>query len=286
MKRILLISVLLISISLFSETVRIIFVGDPGISVYVNFTLAGRIGENGRLSLSFSSGDFTVSAGGDWYIQTGEPQIVRMGDEVLVFLSVEKASKIRILSNVYPVYVFVDGNYYGEVDSPSDLLKVPAGYRKIALKSDGYKDVAREIAFPWKEVISVPVNFEKLPKELKIYLSSSSFSPNGDWYNDELEIHVYSTFKSKARLVVKSEEGKEVLSEDVDLNEGDNVFKWDGKGAKDGAYEITVSAGNLKASAEVRVDRSHYTYTKEWAIALLSIVLMSSAALIYFTTHR
>lgn len=286
MRRVLLISLMVISMSLFSETVRIIFVGDPGVSVYVNFTLAGRIGDSGRLSLSFSSGDFTVSAGGDWYVQTGEPQIVKIGDEVLVFLSVEKASKMRILSNVYPVSVFVDGKYYGEVSSPSDLLKVPAGYRKIALESKGYRNITEEVALPWKKVIDIPVELERLPKELKIYLSSKSFSPNGDWYNDELEIHVYSTFKSKARLVIKSEKGEEVLSESVDLDEGDNVFKWDGKEAKDGLYEITVSAEGLRATAEVEVDRSHYTYTKELTIAFLSMVLISSAALFYISTHR
>ena len=286
MRKIFLTLVILLSISLFPESrVRIIFVGDPGVSVYVNFTLAGKIGENGRLTLSFSSGDFTVSAGGDWYIQVGEPQIVKMGEEVLVFLNVEKASRIRILSNVYPVSVFVDGNYYGDVDSPSDTLKVPAGYRKVALKSEGYKSVVKDIALPWKEVTSVPVKFEKLPKELKIYLSSESFSPNGDWYNDELEVHIYSTFESKAKLVIRDESGRKVLSKYVDLKEGDNIFKWDGKGAEDGVYEITVSAEKLKTSAQVKVDRSHYTYTKEWTIGIISVFLISAAALVYLTMH-
>ena len=286
MRKVLLIFIGILSITLFAEsTVRIIFVGDPGVSVYVNFTLAGKIGENGKLSIGFSTGDFVVSAGGEWYIQTGEPQVVKMGDDVLVFLSVEKASRMRILSNAYPVSVFVDGKYYGDVDSPSDTLKVPAGYRKVVLRCKGYEDIVKEVALPWKEIVSIPVKFEKLPKELNIYLSSDKFSPNGDWYNDELEIHVYSTFRSKAELIVKSKNGKEIMHKDIDLKVGDNIFKWNGMGAEDGVYEISVIAGNLKAEEKVTIDRSHYTYTKEWTIGILSVFLILSATLAYITIH-
>jgi hypothetical protein len=269
-----------------ATTTTIIFIGEPGAGIYVNASFVGVIGSNGRLSISLRLGqEYTISTGGDWYIQIGEPDVVKIDDEVIVFLHLTKASRLRILSNVYPVSVFVDDQYYGEVKNPDDTVKVPAGYRRIVLKAEGYKEVEIYGALEWKKVVPISAKFEKLPEELKIYLSSDEFSPNGDWYNDVLNIHIYSTFESSAFVTIKGENGI-VFEKNVDLSVGDNIITWDGKGVEDGEYTIEVKAGDLSDQAKVKLDRSKYTYRKEITIATLLTFLGLTTLITYLSIQQ
>ena len=272
---------ILIPIVVLSESVEIVFVGEPGVSIYVNASFVGTIGNDGKLKISLNiGGRYYVSADGDWFIQVGEPDVVKIGENVIVFLNVVKASRIRVLSNVYPVSVFVDGEYYGKVESPEDTVKVPSGYREVVLKVEGFKEIEKKVALEWKKVVAIPAEFEKLPKDLKLYLSSDTFSPNGDWYEDTLKIHIYSTFSSTATLKITGEDGF-VLEKELHLEVGDNVFEWDGEGAKDGEYTIRVKANGITREEKVKLDRSVYTYRKEFTL-LIFLLLISLAALPLF----
>ncbi len=272
---------ILIPIVVLSESVEIVFVGEPGVSIYVNASFVGTIGNDGKLKISLNiGGRYYVSADGDWFIQVGEPDVVKIGENVIVFLNVVKASRIRVLSNVYPVSVFVDGEYYGKVESPEDTVKVPSGYREVVLKVEGFKEIEKKVALEWKKVVTIPAEFEKLPKDLKLYLSSDTFSPNGDWYEDTLKIHIYSTFSSTATLKITGEDGF-VLEKELHLEVGDNVFEWDGEGAKDGEYTIRVKANGITREEKVKLDRSVYTYRKEFTL-LIFLLLISLAALPIF----
>ena len=264
-----------------SGSVEIVFVGEPGVSIYVNASYVGTIGSDGKLKISLTIGSrYYVSADGDWFVQVGEPDVVKVGEDVIVFLKVAKASRIRVLSNVYPVSVFVDGEFYGRVESPQDTVKVLSGYRNVVLKAEGFKEIEKKVALEWKKIVAIPADFEKLPKDLKLYLSSDTFSPNGDWYEDTLKIHIYSTFSATALLEIKGEDGI-VLEKELHLEVGDNIFEWDGKGAKDGEYTIRVKADGITREKKVRIDRSVYTYRKEMTV-LTVLLLLSLAALPLF----
>ena len=274
--------VLLLPLLVLGGTVKVIFVAEPGTSIFVNASFVGTIGESGKLAVSFNIGNtFLVSADSPWYVQLGEPEVVRVGEDTIVFINMAKASRLRILSNVYPVSVYIDGEYWGAVSSPDDTLKVPAGYREVVVKASGMEEWKEKVALEWRKVTSVSVELKPLPKVLRIYLSSPSFSPNGDWYQDTLTIHVYSTFGSTATLEISSA-SEVVLKKDLILKAGDNVFVWNGEGARDGVYTIRVRADGLEDSKEVKVDRSVYTYKKEITLGLLILLMGLTAAVVYF----
>ncbi len=265
--------------------VKIIFIGEPGADVYVNMAFVGQIGSNGRLSLNFQLGNmFYVSTDGNWYIQVGEPQVVKVGDNTVVFLNLVKASRVRVLSNVYPISIFVDGEYYGKLRSPSETIKVPSGYREVTFKAEGYRELSEKFPLEWEKVESIPVELKRLPKVLKIYLSSDEFSPNGDWYKDVLEVHIYSTFESTATLTISGNRGT-ILRKELLVREGDNIVKWYGNGAEDGIYEVSVTAEGITSSAKVKIDRSNYTYRKEISIAMLLMLLAATIAAVYFSSR-
>jgi len=268
-----LILLVLLSFSQENDKVTIVFVSQPGVNVYINGSFILTIGSSGNATFSFSLGNsYDIYADSDYYIQIGDPLITTTSDgKTVVFLNMKPAAWIGVISNVYPVEIFVDGVYYGTIESEDDMVKIPAGVHDIIISSTGYVDEKLSLSISWKEEKYVKVTLKKAKPELYIILPYSEFSPNGDWDKDELEIKIYASQPATATVLIKDLGGKIYMEKQVLLSAGVNEFKWDGKGAPDGEYVLQVSAMGKTQERRVTVTRKNYTYKKEIIFATLGL---------------
>ena len=261
------------------STVTIYVVSQPFVEVYVNGSFVGCTNFSGQFSLTISSTDVSLSitVSSPYYIQMGPPQVISIGNVQAFYIPMVPAGYIRIFSNSYPVDVFADGTYVGRVNGVSDRLKVPARDVELKLVSPGKNPVIVNKAVPWKSTVSVNVEFEEKPLSIKVIPSYEEFSPNGDWYRDEVKFHVYLSRPELFELTVYGDHGK-VKRFVKKGTEGDNLVTWDGKDENgkvvpDGIYKVVARCGNLVSETHVVVSTTNYTYTKEITLAVLFILL-------------
>ncbi len=272
--------ILLIPLVHLAEVV-IYVVSEPFVNVYVNGDLVGQTDIFGYFKLTFQSTNvsFSISVGGPYYYQLGNPSTIVLPDGTrAIYIPVVPAGYLRIFSNSYPVKVFYNNEYMGEVDSVEDTLKVPAVSGQFVLTSPGMEPIKREISIPWKETKVIAVEFEEKPLSLKLIPSYSEFSPNGDWYRDTVRFHVYLSRPEKVVLEIYGRSGL-VRKFEIQGEEGDNVVEWDGKDENgvdlpDGTYKVVAKVGNLKSETSIVLSRKEYTYTKEIVISSFLVMLL------------
>ncbi|MCD6450638.1 MAG: hypothetical protein J7L34_09070 [Thermotogaceae bacterium] len=262
-----------------NDRVTIVFVSQPGVDLYINGSFAITVGPSGSASFSFSLGNtYNIYAESDCYIQVGEPFITTSNlGETIVFINVKPAAWLGVISNTYPLDIFVDKVYYGSIESEDDMVKVPAGIHDVIVSSKGYEDEKVNLTLSWKEKKYIKVTLKKAKPEFYIILPYSTFSPNGDWYRDYLDIKIYASQPATATVLIKNPEGKVYMKDQIHLDFGINELKWDGKNAPDGKYILEVNYINLIQEREISLTRENYTYRKE--ITLTTIALLSAAIL-------
>jgi len=269
-------------LSFAGEKVRVIIISMPDVDVYVNGRFVGTVGFSGKLPLSLSIGTtFYVNIDSYDYVQIGDPIIYKEEGVVMVFINAKPAAYLGVISNVYPLDVFTEGNYWGRIDGPKDLVKLPAGKHKVTLKKEGYKLYEATIALSWKEKTYISAELEKLPFQLKIFVDPEVFSPNGDWKDDLTTIGIYTTSSEVAKLFIKSSGGQLIFQKSLITKPGLNEVTWNGGDAPDGTYEVIVECRDKMAKASVRIDRSAYTYKKEITLSLIALFLLGAGWLIW-----
>ncbi|HOJ95177.1 MAG TPA: hypothetical protein PK390_08045, partial [Fervidobacterium nodosum] len=79
--------------------------------------------------------------------------------------------------------------------------------------------------------------------------------------------------------------GKIVLEKSLTVKPGTTEIKWDGGGNKDGTYTVSVllsdGISQVEKKANVIIDTSTYTYTKEITLTFLTVFLAIMGYLIY-----
>ncbi len=272
------------------DKVVIYFLSEPGVEIHTNGQLTATIGISGSAGLYFQFGaSFFVSAvAGENYIQVGEPEIISVSDDkIVVLIPVKKAGYIGVISNVYPLSVFVDGEYYGRIENVEDTLKIPAGEHELTLKAPGFEPERFKIFLEWKEKKYLKVTFKEIPLSVELVLPRDSFSPNGDWDNDELKIGVLLTKNATCNLLISNGNGV-VYERNFQGREGMNWFYWDGRGKNgkilpDGEYILKVECGRIVKETKFKIDTTRYTYKKEITLGTLGLILAGIIALIYWS---
>ncbi len=268
--------------------IKIYIVSKPFSMVYVNGTQVGCTNALGYFYLTFTSTDvsLSISVSSPYYIQTGPAQVITIyGNVQALYFPLEPAGYLRVFSNSYPVDVFADGDYVGRISSVEDTLKVPARDLELKLVAPGKNPVVTRASVAWKSTTTINVDFEEKPLSVRVIPSYEEFSPNGDWYRDEVKFHVYLSRPESFKLVI-TKDGRLVREFSRMGREGDNVVVWngvgnDGKVVPDGIYEVTVRAGDLESRCKVIVSKETYTYTKEIILGLLALLLVVGIASLF-----
>ncbi len=275
----LMVLLLLIPLIAFPE-IKIYVVSQPFVEVYVNGSPVGCTNALGHFYFTFSGTNltFSMSAISPYYIQTGPAQVINISPKIqALYIPMEPAGYVRVFSNSYPVDVFANGVYVGRISGVEDKVKVPARDLELKLVSPGKNPILIRTAVAWKSTATVNVEFEEKPLSVKLIPSYEEFSPNGDWYRDDIKFHVYLSRPEDFELVIMRND--EVIRRfSRKGNEGDNVVVWngvgkDGKIVPDGTYDVVVRVEDLESSCKIIVSKEVYTYTKEITMGILLLIV-------------
>ncbi|AEX84552.1 hypothetical protein XO10_00785 [Marinitoga sp. 1135] len=177
-------------------------------------------------------------------------------------------STVTFLLSKYPEEVIIDGEKI-RVYSPEQKFIVPSGKNKII-----YHEKEYEFYFN-KENIQISFEKEIQPRVI-IHKYTKEISPNNDWYNDDLEIILYSNTKASLKIgflnIIKQ------------INPGKNVIYINLKELKDGLYNLPLTIFNGEGiqtkKINIKIDRTKKTLTKYIVIsiftAVISIIILNS----------
>lgn len=266
----------------------IIYTGEPFATVYIDEAFAGKTDTFGKLIVQFSSeGYHTVWVVSSYQYITYERVIFKVEKQPkYVYVFGTGLGKLTVFSNVYPVYVYtLDGKGAGVIEKRGDSLLVPTGNYKIRLESPGYETLESQVSIAYAKETPIWVEFKPLPFNLELIVKPEKFSPNGDWKDDECYIKIYSSRSAEGTLQITDFSGKIVLEKSLTVKPGTTEIKWDGGGNKDGTYTVSVllsdGINRVEKKANVIIDTSTYTYTKEITLTFLTVFLAIMGYLIY-----
>jgi len=253
--------------------------GVPNANVYVDGYFVGQTDIFGILIIQFKEeGYHTIKIDADNFMPFTKTLYIEK-DGVRIYVNLEKAGKIMVFSNVYPVNVYVNGNYYGTINNETEAMKIPAGSNQIIFSSPGYEYISKKLFLDFKEVKIFELNFIPKKLEMNIETNYTEFSPNNDWFRDTWDLRIYlSTFANVKIEIYNKETGELVLERTFQGKPNYNYFTWKGENAGDGDYLVKIIAENGKEKVErkitVTVDRKKYVYIKQiFLTSMLAILL-------------
>ena len=267
---------------------NICIISEPFARVYVNNVFVGTTDFNGELSLTgVYTGLIRIYVEKDWYIRAGIEVSVMEGLNQY-YIPLQRAGRIMVSSNVYPVEVLVDGVDYGEITDEHHWLYVPIGYHRIRFQHPEYEDYCKDEFIEFKRTSKLDVVMKELPLRIEdVSISPNPFSPNNDWYEDTTNVSF--TLTKTASVTLSIWQGNElVYSRTSTERYGRHSWGWtgednEGRIVRDGKYMVRLSASRGKESVslqrEIFVDTSHYTYTKEITLGALIAALIASILL-------
>ncbi|ABR31393.1 hypothetical protein SU69_07860 [Thermosipho melanesiensis] len=257
-----------------SDYSLVIVTGESFMDVYVDGEYMGQTDIFGQFIVTFEeSGYHFVEVQSEDYIVFSRMIFIRK-EGVVLKLKPIKAGRIVVFSNVYPINVYIDGIFWGEIKNENEELKLPIGEYKVMFSSPGYEKLEKELVIDFKRVTPVELFLKKLPLEMYLRSDYNEFSPNGDWYRDNWELEILLTTFSTVTV--------DIYKGDLKIDNyvfsgvpGVNLFKWNGV-KEEGDYLVKVSAYDedeiVTKSTNVKINMK-YTYLKELVIiSLLSLV--------------
>lgn len=274
-----------VSLSSLPDYSVVFFTGEPFVPIYVDGKQVGTTDASGYLVVRFEgpasyiawavSSSWQVSFERVYFTVEKTPKIVRLTPTV--------NGKLVVFSNTYPIYVYLkDGRYIGTVTDKSNELIIPQGNYEFVFSSPGYSDVVQSFTVHGRKENPIWLEFKEQPLNVELKVVPEKFSPNGDWFEDETTIKIYSSKSASATLQIIDFSGKIVYNKELKLKPGANEIIWNGEGASDGKYRVILQASDGKTAVQkestVEVDRSQYTYRKEIVITLL---VLSIAGIVY-----
>lgn len=282
MKKFLVLISLLVTI-LVSAGYVVVVKTEPFASVYINGVYAGISDINGLLQITLStSGEHRITVSKSWYLVFDGLVYVSQPGQVVFYAPLSRAGSLRVYSNVYPVEVYSQERFLGRVDSVKDTVYVPEGSVYITFKASGYIPETRLLNISYLKETSVNINLVEEALSINLKVEPKEFSPNGDWYNDYTTFYVYLSKPAQLTISVVDNNQNTVWQWSGKGKAGSNQLSWDGKGIPDGDYTVKAVAQTDKetfvATDLVRIDRSHYTNTKE---IILTTTFVAIGALIF-----
>lgn len=253
----------------------VIYTTTPNAPVFIDGKYVGITNSNGILVVQFSAEGIH-----SLWIEAQSPFLYYNK----IYFTVEKKpkyiyvtpiglGKLTVFSNVYPVFITLpDGKGGGVVTKSGESVLIPAGNYEIILSSPGYEPVKSRVNVPFAKEAPLWVEFKPVEFKVELIVQPDKFSPNNDWYNDFCTIKIYSSRNAVGVLQISDFSGKIVYEKRIEVKTGLTEIKWDGTGNKDGVYTVSVllhdGIKEIRKDANVTIDTSSYTYTKEIFIAL------------------
>ncbi|HEY8542552.1 MAG TPA: hypothetical protein VIL29_09215 [Pseudothermotoga sp.] len=256
---------------------------EPFANVYVNGIYAGISDINGFLQITLSSsGEHRITVSKSWYLVFDGLVYVSQPGQVVVYAPLSRAGSLRVYSNVYPVEVYSENRFLGKVNSVKDTVYVPEGSVYITFKASGYIPETRLLNISYLKETSVNINLIEEVLSVSLKVEPKEFSPNGDWYNDTTTFYVYLSKPAQLTINIVDINQNTVWQWSGKGKPGSNQISWDGKDIPDGDYTVKAIAQTEKesfiATDSVRIDRSHYTNTKE---IILTTTFIAVGALVF-----
>lgn len=252
------------------------YTGEPLVPIFVEGKEVGKTDALGYLLVRFEKpGNYVAWVGlSSWELTYGRVYFTVERTPKVIVLMPTVNGRLVVFSNVYPVYIYLrDGRLIGVAESDKTPVTIPQGNYDLVFSVPGYEQVFLNLSVAPREEKPVWVRFAELELNAEVRVEPEKFSPNGDWYEDEAVVKIYSTKPATATLQIQDVSGKIVYSAKLTLRSGVNHLTWNGQGAPDGDYTVYVSVtdgkSTLERSARVTIDRSVYTYRKEIALATL-----------------
>ncbi|SHH21277.1 PEGA domain-containing protein [Thermosipho atlanticus] len=253
----------------------------PYANVYINGYFVGQTNAFGYIILVFEEEEYlNIKIDAENYVPfTKTVYIEKSG--LRMYVNLEKAGKLMVFSNIYPVNVYLNGSFYGTISDETDVLKLPSGEHKLILTTPGYEYIEKKLFLDFKEVEVLHINFKPKKLEMNILTDYTEFSPNNDWYRDTWNLKIYlSTYATIRIEIIKKSTGEVVYEKTLNGKPNYNIFTWKGENADDGVYLVRVVASNGKEKVErnltVIIDRTKYFYIKQiFFISIISLLMLS-----------
>lgn len=252
--------------------------GIPYANVYIDGYLVGQTNIFGYLIIAFEEeGYHTLKVEADYFMPFSK--VLYIDKEGLrIYINLQKAGKIMVFSNVYPVNVYVNGDYFGTIKNETEALKIPAGVNQITFSSPGFETITEKIFLDFKEVKIFELDFKPRELVMNIQTNYTEFSPNGDWYRDSWNLKIYlSTYANVKIEIFNKNTGELIFERSFEGRPYNNYFTWKGENANDGDYLVRVTADNGKEKVErnitVTVNRQKYVYIKQIFFASMLAIL-------------
>ncbi|MEJ5228830.1 MAG: hypothetical protein WHT65_02410 [Pseudothermotoga sp.] len=274
----------LLAAALVSASYVLVVNTEPFANVYVNGIYAGIADINGVLQITLSSsGQYRITVNKSWYVAFDGLVYLSQPGQIIFYAPLRRAGTLRVYSNVYPVEIYSEDKFLGRVESVKDTISVPEGSQYITFKAAGFIPETRLLSFSYLKETSVNITLIEEILSINLKVEPSEFSPNGDWYRDTTTFYIYLSKPAQLTISVVDSDQKVLWQWSGSGKAGSNQVTWDGKGVADGEYIAKLTAQTEKevfvTNASVKIDRSHYTNTKEiilttTAIALGALVFM------------
>jgi len=251
---------------------------EPFANVYVNGIYAGIADINGVLQITLSSsGQHRITVSKSWYVVFDGFVYLSQPGQIIFYAPLRRAGSLRVYSNVYPVEVYSEDKFLGRIESVRDTISVPEGSQYITFKAAGFIPETRLLSFSYLRETSVNIDLIEEVLSINLKVEPSEFSPNGDWYRDNTTFYIYLSKPAQLTISVVDSDQKILWQWSGNGKAGSNQIVWDGKGVADGEYTVKVRAQTEKevfvTSGFVKIDRTHYTNTKEIILTTTAIAL-------------
>ncbi len=270
-----------LNVQLIPLTANIYIHSQPYVKIYIDGVFAGGTGYDGYLYLTgVKVGYHSIKFEKSWYISQTISYRVNPGDN---YLSVElsAAGMLKVNSNVYPIFIKIDGQNYGEIANSLRGIYVPVGSHVVTFSNPEYVSYQKALSFAFQRTTETSVYLKLKPLRFSVRASPNPFSPNGDWYQDTTTF--YMTLSRRAVVTIKIYSASNVIwYRKLNASYGTTNVTWDGRSIQgqympNGIYKVEFTVESygqtLTKTLNVVINKNGYTYLKE-------IVIIGGLALI------
>ncbi len=260
-----------VSIDLKPLTANVYIHSQPYVRVYIDGIFAGGTGYDGILYLTgVRVGYHRLKFEKEWYIVQTIDYKVFPGDNYLS-TTLSQAGLLKANSNVYPLSLRVDGEYFGDIENPNTGIYVPVGSHSVEFSNPEYSSIKKVMNFEFQKISYTSVYLKLKPLTLFVKAQPNPFSPNGDWYDDTTTFYITLSRSGNVKVEIFSG-GQRIWYRNVSTSYGTTKITWDGNSISgqampNGVYKAKISVESygqtMTKSLDVIINKSGYTYLKE-----------------------
>ena len=264
----------IINVGLKPLTASIYIHSQPYVRVYVDGIFAGGTGYDGILYLTgVRVGYHRLKFEKEWYITQEIDYKVFPGDNYLS-MTLSAAGLLKVSSNIYPLFLKVDGKLFGKIESSDMGIYVPIGSHSVEFSNPEYLSVEKVMSFEFQKTFQANMYLKLKPLTLSVKAQPNPFSPNGDWYEDTTTFYMNLSRSGELKVEIFSG-GKRIWYRDVNALYGTTKITWDGNSISgqampNGVYKVKISVESyeqtMTKSLDVIINKSGYTYLKQMVI--------------------